>query len=60
MLARQMWKDPCLKRVCDAQANQLPYGIAVLSILKTKVVPERLAKVIAQTVEVLVKKGKIK
>jgi hypothetical protein len=32
----------------------------VLSILKTKVVPERLAKVIAQTVEVLAKKGKIK
>ena len=32
----------------------------MLSILRTKVVPERLAKVIAQTVEVLVKKGKIK
>ena len=51
MLVRQMWKDPRLKKICDIEANQPPYGIAVLSRFRTKVGPERLAKVIDQTVE---------
>ncbi len=60
MLVRQMWKAPRLKKICDIEANQAPYGIAVLSRFRTKVGPERLAKVIDQTVEVLVRKGRIK
>ena len=60
MLVRQMWKDPRLKKICDIEANQPPYGIAVLSRFRSKVGPERLAKVIDQTVEVLVSKGRIK
>ena len=60
MLVRQMWKDPRLKKICDIEANQQPYGIAVLSRFRTKVGPERLAKVIDQTIEVLVAKGRIK
>ena len=60
MLVRQMWKDPRLKKICDIETNQPPYGIAVLSRFRSKVGPERLAKVIDQTVEVLVSKGRIK
>ena len=60
MLVRQMWKDPRLKKICDIEANQPPYGIAVLSRFRSKVGPERLAKVIDQTVGVLVSKGRIK
>ena len=60
MLVRQMWKDSRLKKICDIEANQPPYGIAVMSRFRTKVGPERLAKVIDQTLEALVKKGKIK
>lgn len=60
MLVRQMWKDPRLKKICDIEANQQPYGIAVLSRFRSKVGPERLARVMDQTVGVLVKKGRIK
>ena len=60
MLVRQMWKDPRLKKICDIEANEPPYGIAVLSRFRTKVGPERLARIVDQTVEVLVKKGRIK
>jgi transposase len=60
MLVRQMWKDPRLKKICDIEANKPPYGIAVLSRFRTKVGPERLAKVIDRIVETLVAKGKIK
>jgi transposase len=60
MLVRQMWKDPRLKKICDIEADQPPYGIAVLSRFRSKVGPERLSRVVDQTVEVLVKKGRIK
>ena len=60
MLVRQMWKDPRLKKICDIEANEPPYGIAVLSRFRTKVGPERLAQIVDQAVEVLVKKGRIK
>jgi IS5 family transposase len=60
MLVRQMWKDPRLKKICDIEADEPPYGIAVLSRFRTKVGPQRLSRVIDQTVEVLVKKGRIK
>jgi transposase len=60
MLVRQMWKDPRLKKICDIEANQPPYGIAVLSRFRSKIGPERLAKVVDQTVQLLVKNGRIK
>ena len=60
MLVCQMWKDPRLKKICDLETDQQPYSISVLSRIRTKVGPERLAKVIDQTVEVLVAKGRIK
>lgn len=60
MLVRQMWKDPRLKRICDIEADEPPYGIAVLSRFRSKVGPERLARIVDQTVKVLVKKGRIK
>jgi transposase len=60
MLVRQMWKDPRLKRICDIEADEPPYGIAVLSRFRSKVGPERLARIVDQTVEVLVKNGRIK
>jgi IS5 family transposase len=60
MLVRQMWKDPRLKKVCDIEANETPYGIAVLSRFRSKVGPERLSRILDQAVEVLVKKGRIK
>ena len=60
MLVRQMWKDPRLKKICDIEANEPPYGIAVLSRFRSKVGPERLSRIVDQAVEVLVKKGRIK
>ena len=60
MLVRQMWKDPRLRKLCDIEANQPPYGIAVLSRFRSKVGPERLSRVMDQTVSVLVKQGRIK
>jgi hypothetical protein len=55
-----MWKDPRLKKICDIEADEPPFGIAVLSRFRTKVGPERLARIVGQAVEVLVKKGRIK
>src|SRR4030042_4953753 len=46
MLVRQMWRDPRLKKICDIEADEQPYGIAVLSRFRAKVGPERLARVI--------------
>ena len=60
MLVRQMWKDPRLKKICDIEADEPPYGIAVLSRFRSKVGPERLARIVDQAVEVLVKNGRIK
>ena len=60
MLVRQMWKDPRLKRICDIEADQQPYGIAVLSRFRSKVGPERLARIIDQAVNVLMEKGRIR
>jgi transposase len=60
MLVRQMWKDPRLKRICDIEEGEQPYGIAVLSRFRTKVGPERLARIIDQTIKTLVEKGRIK
>src|SRR3989337_188259 len=60
MLVRQLWKDPRLKRICDIEADEPPYGIAVLSRFRSKVGPERLMRIVDEAVEVLVKKGRIK
>lgn len=60
MLVRQMWKDPRLRKICDIEADEPPYGIAVLSRFRRKVGPERLSRIVDQTVEVLVQKGRIK
>jgi len=60
MLVRQMWKDPRLKKICGIEADEPPYGIAVLSRFRSKVGPERLARIVDQAVEVLVAKGRIK
>jgi IS5 family transposase len=60
MLVRQMWKDPRLKKICDIETNEPPYGIAVLSRFRSKVGPERLSKIVNQAVEVLVASGRIK
>jgi IS5 family transposase len=60
MLVRQMWKDPRLKRICDIEAGEPPYGIAVLSRFRSKVGSERLSRIVDRTIEVLVKKGRIK
>jgi transposase len=60
MLVRQLWKDPRLKRLCDIEADEPPYGIAVLSRFRSKVGPERLMRIVDHAVEVLVEKGRIK
>ena len=60
MLIHQMWKDPRLKRICDREADEPPFGIAVLSRFISKVGPERLSRIMDQAVKVLVKKGRIK
>lgn len=60
MLVRQMWKDPRLKKICDIEADESPYGIAVLSRFRSKVGPKRLARVVDHAIKVLVAKGRIK
>jgi transposase len=60
MLVRQLWKDPRLKRICDIEASEPPYGIAVLSRFRMKVGPERLMRIVDHAVKVLVEKGRIK
>jgi transposase len=60
MLVRQLWKDPRLRKICDIEASEPPYGIAVLSRFRSKVGPERLMRIVDHAVEVLVRKGRIK
>jgi len=60
MLVRQLWKDPRLKRLCDIEASEPPYGIAVLSRFRSRVGPERLALIIDYAIGTLVRKGRIK
>jgi len=60
MLVRLMWKDPRLRRICDIEENEPPYGIAVLSRFRKRVGPERLMRIVDHAVETLVEKGRIK
>jgi hypothetical protein len=60
MLVRQLWKDPRLKQICDIEASEPPYGIAVLSRFRSKVGPERLSRIIDEAIGTLVKKRRIK
>jgi hypothetical protein len=60
MLVRQMWKDTRLRRICDIEENEPPYGIAVLSRFRSKVGPERLMRIVDHAVEKLVEKRRIK
>jgi IS5 family transposase len=60
MLVRQLWKDPRLRRICDIEADEPPYGIAVLSRFRSKVGPERLAQIVDQAIEVLVERKRIR
>ena len=60
MLVTQLCKDQRLKKICNIEASELAYGIAVLSRFRTKVGPERLSRVVDHAVEVLVKQGRIK
>jgi len=60
MLVRQMWKDPRLRRICDIEEDEPPYGIAVLSRFRKTVGPERLMRIVDHAIELLVRKGRIK
>jgi hypothetical protein len=60
MLVRQMWKDPRLRRICDIEENEPPYGIAVLSRFRKRVGPERLMRIVDHAIETLVEKRRIK
>jgi hypothetical protein len=60
MLVRQLWKDPRLRRICDVEEDELPYGIAVLSRFRKRVGPERLMRIVDHAVETLVEKRGIK
>jgi len=60
MLVRQLWKDPRLRRICDIEKNEPPYGIAVLSRFRSRVGPERLTRIVDHAVKTLVEKGRIK
>jgi len=60
MLVRQMWKDPRLRRICDIEENDPPYGIAVLSRFRSRVGPERLMRIVDHAIETLVEKRRIK
>src|SRR3990170_8834071 len=56
MLVRQMWKDPRLKKICDIEEDEPPYGIAVLSRFRKRVGPERLMRIVDHTIQTLVEK----
>ncbi len=60
MLVRQLWKDPRLRRICDIEENEPPYGIAVLSRFRSRVGPERLMRIVDHVIETLVEKRRIK
>lgn len=49
-----------VEKICAVEASEPAYGIAVLSRFRTKVGPERLARIVDQAVEILVKKGQIR
>jgi len=60
MLVRQMWKDPRLRRICNIEEDEPPYGIAVLSRFRKRVGPERLMRIVDHAIQTLVEKGRIK
>jgi hypothetical protein len=60
MLVRQLWKDPRLRRICDIEENEPPYGIVVLSRFRSRVGPERLMRIVDHAIETLVEKRRIK
>jgi IS5 family transposase len=60
MLVRQLWKDPRLRRICDIEEDEPPYGIAVLSRFRKRVGPERLMRIVDHAVETLLEKKRIK
>jgi hypothetical protein len=60
MLVRQLWKGPRLRRICDIEENDPPYGITVLSRFRSRVGPERLMRIVDDAVETLVDKRRIK
>jgi transposase len=60
MLVQQLWKDPRLRNICDIEASESLYGIAVLSKFWSRVGLERLARIVDHAVEVLARKGRIK
>jgi len=60
MLVRQLWKDSRLRRICDIEENEPPYGIAVLSRFRSRVGPERLMRIVDHAIETLVEKRRIK
>jgi|SRR5271157_495670 len=60
MLVRQLWRDPRLRKICDIEENEPPYGIAVLSMFRKRIGPERLMRIVDHAVELLVSKGRIK
>ena len=51
---------PKTEKICDIEADEPPYGIAVLSRFRGKVGPGRLSRIVDQTIGALVKKGRIK
>jgi transposase len=60
MLVRQLWKDPRLRRICDIEEKEPPYGIAVLSRFRKRVGPEKLMRIVDHAIEKLVEKRRIK
>jgi IS5 family transposase len=60
MLVRQLWKDARLRKICDIEENEPPYGITVLSMFRKRIGPERLMRIVDHAVQLLVKRGKIK
>jgi len=60
MLVRQLRKDPRLKKLCDIEASEPPYGIAVLSRFRSRAGPEKLALIVDEAIGTLVNRGRIK
>jgi IS5 family transposase len=60
MLVRQLWKDPRLRRICDIEKDEPPYGITVLSMFRKRVGPERLMRIVDHAIDLLVRKGRVK
>jgi len=49
-----------LRRICDIEENEPPYGIAVLSRFRKRVGPEKLMRIVDHVIETLVEKRRIK